>query len=258
MNAPMNQEPSFRKRIGYHATLLGGIALLTSAFLVAANLQTKDKIKLRKAEDMQASLAQVIPADLHDNNLLDNTIEISAIDDSQGETEPVTVYQALQDSKVVAVAFQLTGQGYAGPIQIMMGLNQTGEILGVRVISHLETPGLGDRIEAKKSNWILGFTGLSIANPGENQWKVKKDGGYFDQFSGATITPRAVVKTIKRGLNFFDARRNEMLEIQKSSSAESDRQQGATPGATTTPVANGTNTKAAAPALTAGDKDNVN
>jgi electron transport complex protein RnfG len=95
----------------------------------------------------------------------------------------------------------------------MMGVDTEGKILGVRVISHQETPGLGDRIDERKSDWIFKFTTLSLDNPKVGQWKVKKDGGYFDQFSGATITPRAVVNAVRNGLEFFAEHQKEIMKV---------------------------------------------
>jgi electron transport complex protein RnfG len=109
------------------------------------------------------------------------------------------------------VAFGITAQGYAGPIELILGLDTRGQILGVRAIAHAETPGLGDKIEASRDDWILGFNGLSLSDPPSERWAVKKDGGDFDQFSGATITPRAVVGAIKTGLAFFAAKRDTLL-----------------------------------------------
>ena len=101
--------------------------------------------------------------------------------------------------------------GYAGPISIVIGLSRDGDILGVRVISHVETPGLGDKIEITKSKWVLSFDGKSLDNLTLEQWAVKKDGGVFDQFAGATITPRKVVQAIRRGLEFYRAHQAELL-----------------------------------------------
>jgi electron transport complex protein RnfG len=109
--------------------------------------------------------------------------------------------------------WETVGFGYAGEIRAIIALDPDGKILGTRVLSHKETPGLGDKIEAAKTDWILKFTGLSLGNPAEDQWKVKKDGGQFDQFSGATITPRAVVKSLHEALQFFEAHKGEMLEV---------------------------------------------
>ena len=106
----------------------------------------------------------------------------------------ITVYRARKDGKVTGVAYEIYGTGYAGEIKLMLGVDAEGNMLGVRVLAHKETPGLGDKIEVKKGDWILRFTGMSLGNPPAEKWEVKKDGGQFDQFAGATITPRAVVR----------------------------------------------------------------
>jgi electron transport complex protein RnfG len=199
-------EPSYRKRAGYQAGLLGGFAMIAAALLVMGNIATRDAIEQRRAEDLLASLSQVIPERIHDNDLLGNPL---VLDDASGER--ITIYRALQGLEVTGVAFQVTGQGYAGGIELMLALNARGEILGTRVLSHAETPGLGDKIEASRDHWILGFDGLSLRNPAPERWGVKKDGGDFDQFTGATITPRAVVKAVKEGLEFFQINRATLL-----------------------------------------------
>jgi electron transport complex protein RnfG len=94
----------------------------------------------------------------------------------------------------------------------MMGVDRDGKMLGVRVIKHSETPGLGDKIEPAKSDWIHGFEGKFLGSPPAEKFAVKKDGGVFDQFAGATITPRAVVKSVKGGLAFFAKEKARLLE----------------------------------------------
>lgn len=200
-------EPAFKKRAGYHGALLAGFSTLAATLLVMGDLSTRDTIELRLAEDLQASLAQVIPATIHDNNLLDNKIIIPYRDKS------IVVYQGVRDGEATAVAFSVSGQGYAGEIKLLMGLTPSGEVLGVRVLSHAETPGLGDKIEEAKDDWIFRFDGLSFKKLTKDKWAVKKDGGEFDQFSGATITPRAVVKAIKEGLSLFHSQQNKFLKI---------------------------------------------
>lgn len=200
-------EPAYKKRIGYHGALLGGFAALAAALLVIGNIETYDAIEQRNAEDLQASLNQVIPSSLHDNNLLENRVDI------QYQGNKMIAYQAIKNNKATAVAYSITGHGYAGEIKLIMGVNARGEVLGVRVLSHSETPGLGDKIELKKDNWILGFDGLSFENLAKDKWKVKKDGGHFDQFSGATITPRGVVSAIKEGLELFSLNHDLLLTI---------------------------------------------
>ena len=201
-----SKEPSYRQRVGYQAMLLGGFSTLATALLVAGNLATREAIVERQQEDLQDSLSQVVPADHHDNNLLQQPLQLQ---DDQGR--PVTIYRGTRGMQVSAMAWEISGQGYAGEIHLILGLDAKGEILGVRVLSHAETPGLGDKIEAEKSDWILGFNGLSLGDPPAEQWQVKKDGGRFDQFSGATITPRGVVKAIKQGLSFYQTHRTELL-----------------------------------------------
>lgn len=196
-----------RERIWYQAGLLGSAALLASAVLGFADLGTRDTIARRQAEDVQASLSEVLPDSLHDNALLDDALSWQAGPNGT----PVAIYRARQGKQVTGIAFPIVGQGYGGAIQAMIGIDPEGRILGVRVVDHRETPGLGDKIEHRKSDWILSFTGRSLDNPPPHRWRVEKDGGEFDQFTGATITPRALVGAIKEGLEFFDRHRAELV-----------------------------------------------
>jgi electron transport complex protein RnfG len=175
-----------------------------------ADLATRGSIELRQEEDMLATLEQVLPKNLYDNELLHDAITISDTQErGLGETQ---VYLARKDGSVTAVAFKLSALGgYSGPIMLMMGVSADGVILGVRVIAHAETPGLGDKIEKAKSDWILAFNGRSTENTSAERWRVKKDGGDFDQFAGATITPRAVVGGVQAGLAFFQRHQSELL-----------------------------------------------
>ncbi|MBK5964527.1 electron transport complex subunit RsxG [Thiocystis minor] len=197
---------NFRQGIGYQGLLLGGTVALAATLLVVADRATREPIAQRQAEDMNASLEQVIPSALHENDLLANTLTLN---DASGT--PTLVYRALAEGQVTAVAFQVTGNGYAGEIAVILGVAADGKVLGARVLSHKETPGLGDKIEIAKDDWILAFDGLSLGNPPAERWGVKKDGGDFDQFSGATITPRGVVRALKGGLEFFAAHRDEFI-----------------------------------------------
>lgn len=207
---PDNLE-QLRPKLAYQAAVLAIFALLASILLGLADFSTRDVIQLRLEEDLQASLEAVIPGDLYDNNLLADQISLSSADANLGAAETI-VYLAKKQGLVNAVCFKfIAPDGYAGPISLVMGINNAGEILGVRVISHVETPGLGDKIEISKSNWVLSFNGKSLDNLSLPQWAVKKDGGVFDQFAGATITPRKVVQAIKRGLDFYRAHQAELL-----------------------------------------------
>ena len=194
--------PTYRQRVGYQAGLLGGFALVAAAMLVMGDIATREAIEQRRAEDLLASLGQVIPAELHDNDLL---ADVMTIDRGDGE---LTIYRALDGLSVTAVAFETVGQGYAGPIRVLLGIGADGRVLGARVLAQTETPGLGDKIEVGRDDWILSFDDKSLGDPPPERWAVEKDGGVFDQFSGATITPRAVVGAVKDGLLLFAEHRD--------------------------------------------------
>jgi electron transport complex protein RnfG len=206
-----------QQRTLIHGLILGAFCLGFGMLLVMTNSFTKDDIALRAVEDRQNSLAQVIPDSIHDNNLATDTLTLK--NDQGGE---VIAYLSTKEGKVTGVAFETSSPGYSGAIKVMLGVDPEGKILGARVLAHKETPGLGDKIEVKKGDWILRFTGLSIGNPPLDKWKVKKDGGQFDQFAGATITPRAVVKAIREGLQFFDANKAKLMEFKAEKTQAKD------------------------------------
>lgn len=202
---------ALRARLSYQTLLLGGVALLTSGALALASRVTGPDIQAAEARDLKQSLAQVLPGQ-YDNDLLHDTVVLPVAQDA------VTVYRARRAGEVQAVVFQVVGQGYAGPIVCIMGVARDGRLLGVRVLKHRETPGLGDKIEPAKSAWIDAFRGKSLGAPAAEAWAVKKDGGAFDQFSGATITPRAVVHAVRGGLEFFGRERARLLDEVKGQS----------------------------------------
>ena len=185
-------------RMFRHGVILCLFCLGFGLLLAVTDEITFDDIGARAIEDKQNSLSQVLPDELHDNNPVTDTLTLA-----NAEGKELTVFRARKNGRVSGVAYEIFGSGYAGEIRLMMGIDADGKLLGVRVLAHKETPGLGDKIEAKKGPWIERFTGLSLGNPPLERWKVKKDGGDFDQFAGATITPRGVMKAIRGGLEFF-------------------------------------------------------
>ncbi len=194
----MNLE-AIREKIAYQPLLLGVVALAASAALALASGATRDAIAAAEAKDLRDSLAEVLPAGLADNDFLNDTVDL------EKDGKKLTVYRARQGGALQAVLFKVSERGYSGEIQVLMAVDMRGQTLGVRVLKHTETPGLGDKIELRKSPWVLDFAGKSLAEPAPEMWGVKKDNGVFDQFAGATITPRAVVKAVKGGLEFFAA-----------------------------------------------------
>lgn len=196
---------ALRQRLDYQTYILAAAGLASSLLLGFGDLATRGSIAARQEEDIQATLEQVLPSELHDNVLLH---DVKTITDGSLTTP---VYIARKQGVVTSVAFRFIATGgYSGPITLMMGVDKEGNVLGVRVVAHAETPGLGDKIERSKSDWILSFNQRSLDNLAPERWKVKKDGGVFDQFAGATITPRAVVHGVESGLRFFQRHKSEL------------------------------------------------
>lgn len=180
------------KTVSKYGFILSLVALLCTALSGGSYLLTKDKIEQAIAKQQHELLLQVIPSDYFDNNLLNSCV---ITDDPQ----IAKVYLAQKNHKLTAYAFETVApDGYSGNIRLLVGLTPQGEVLGVRTIEHKETPGLGDKIELRISDWILSFNQQRIDPDNATDWAVKKDGGKFDQFAGATITPRAVVNQVKR------------------------------------------------------------
>jgi len=208
-------EPShlaqLRPKLSFQTGVLAGFALLASLLLGVTHCGSRGAIERRLAEDLKNSLAEVVPNAMHDNDLLTDTITLPSAEFNIGSGQTI-VYLARKGEEITAVCFKFTApDGYSGAINMVMGVDIDGNILGVRVVNHAETPGLGDKIESNKSDWIKKFTGHSLVNTTETQWAVKKDGGVFDQFAGATITPRKTVQAIHRGLQFFQAHKAEWV-----------------------------------------------
>jgi Na+-translocating ferredoxin:NAD+ oxidoreductase subunit G len=189
----------------FQATSLAVLSGVATFGLAWSASSTRDRVEAAMQRDFEALLEQVIPPESHDNALRADTSQRAT---ARG---PVDFTLARRDGQVVAVAFQTSSIGYSGPIGLLLAVTPDGVLIGVRVTSHTETPGLGDRIEVSKGDWILKFDGLSLTNPGPEHWRVKKDGGDFDALTGATITPRAVVKGVKEGLELFDQQRSALL-----------------------------------------------
>ncbi|TRW93236.1 electron transport complex subunit RsxG [Candidatus Methylobacter oryzae] len=203
-----------RPKLEFQTGVLAGFALIASVLLGVTNCSTEGTIQRRLDEDLKKSLAEVVPAALYDNDMLQDTMTVASAEYNIG-TDETTVYIAKKAGRVSAVCFKFTApDGYSGAINMIMGIDRDGNILGVRVLSHKETPGLGDKIEVAKSDWILNFAGRSLDNLAPAKWAVKKDGGEFDQFAGATITPRKSVQAIYRGLQLFKAHQSQLINLE--------------------------------------------
>ncbi len=191
------------KYMSRSAILLGLFALVGTGIVALIFTETKEPIAEAERAFMLRSLHAVINPEMHDNDIFNDMITVTD-PERLGTKNPVPVFRARKNGQPVAMAIILIApEGYVGPIKLLVGITVDGTILGVRVINHRETPGLGDGIEAKRSNWILGFDGHSLSDPDSKAWAVRRDGGQFDQFTGATITPRAVVKAVHNALKFY-------------------------------------------------------
>ena len=189
--------------ISRNSLLLGLFALVTALVISAIFLLTRDRVALQQRMAEEKALLQILPQENHDNSLLDDTLPAPVGGDLLRLEKPRPIYRARRDGNVTALIVPARApDGYSGDIDLIVGVRRDGRIAGVRVLAHRETPGLGDQIERRKSDWISGFNGHSLDSTEPKDWAVRKDGGVFDQFTGATITPRAVIAATRRALEF--------------------------------------------------------
>ena len=187
------------------ATRMSVFIVVAILVLTATYQMTQAPIEQAKQSALLRSLSQVMPEHHYDNALTQDTRQVK--DARLATDQAVTVYRARKDGQPAGLVIPaVTDQAYAPGMKILVGLNADRQIIGVRAIEHQETPGLGDKIEPEKSDWIHTFKGKTLETPPPQQWTVKKYGGQFDQFSGATITPKAVVEKVKAVLQFAEER----------------------------------------------------
>ena len=182
---------------------LGIFAVIGTAFVAVTEDSTREKIAENERRVLLRNLYALLPPNKLDNDIANDTraIPASALLGTEAES---LVYRARFLGEPVAVIFNtIAPNGYSGRIHLLVGIYFDGSLAGVRAVKHAETPGLGDAIELQKSDWMRGFDSRSLNNPQSGQWKVERDGGVFDQFTGATITPRAVVEAVKNTLLYY-------------------------------------------------------
>lgn len=201
--------PEMSRSMLRNALILGLFAIVTVGLVAITRQATVERIQVAEREAQIRALAQVLPAGSYNNHLLDNELQLR---DPLLSDRALPAYLALKDGQPSAIILQaIAPDGYSGSIHVLVGIRTDGRLAGVRVLAHKETPGLGDKIELAKSPWVLAFAGKSLQDPDEAHWGVKKDQGVFDQFAGATVTPRAVVKAVHRALQYFDAHKTELF-----------------------------------------------
>ncbi|EWC39009.1 electron transporter RnfG [Stutzerimonas stutzeri KOS6] len=218
-----------------NASVLGLFAIVTVGAVTLLQQGTAERVQAAERAAQVRALGEILPAGSYDNQLLDHSVLVQ--DRLLGNKSPLPAYIAIKDGRPNAVILQaIAPDGYSGAIHLLVGIHADGRVAGVRVIGHRETPGLGDKIELAKSPWIRSFEGKSLDAPQSAGWAVKKDRGEFDQFAGATITPRAVVGAVHRTLQYFDAHKSELLaagDDQDAASGGDDLQQRVEPAEVT-------------------------
>jgi electron transport complex protein RnfG len=203
---------SARNNLFLSAASLALVAVIGTALLAGVDRLTKARIAEQEKRVILDQLGQLVSPDRYNNELQQDLFSFrDELYFPKGQT--VTTYRARLDGKAVAVILKMAAvNGYNGKINLLVGINENGTLCGVRVTSHKETPGLGDAIEVERNDWILGFYGRALGDPQPDGWAVKRDGGEFDQFTGATVTPRAVVEAVRLALEFFEEHKAFLFE----------------------------------------------
>lgn len=211
------------RAISKNSLVLGLFAIVTTAAIAATYLGTRDAIIAQERAAQARALLEIVPQSRHNNTMIDDVVPVADDDELLSLTIPANIHVALNNGKPVAFIIpSVAPDGYSGAIKLVTGINVDGTVAGVRVLSHNETPGLGDKIDLKKSDWVLGFDGKSLQNPVAEKWKVKKDRGVFDQLTGATITPRAVTKAVYQSLLYYQANSKTLLQYSSPAPTEED------------------------------------
>lgn len=202
--------------------LLLGLFGVIGAGLVGLSYEgTAERIARNEREALLQQLQVMVPAQQIDNDMLNDVIDVSA--PAELGAPKTRVYRARHAGAPVAAVFSpVVTQGYSGSIRLIVAVRYDGNLAGVRVLTHHETPGLGDKIEIERTDWIRAFDGKSLTDPAPSGWKVKRDGGVFDQFTGATITPRAIVRGVKASLDYFVANKTRLFEPEPAAREKHD------------------------------------
>lgn len=199
--------------IGLSGTVLALFAAVTSIVIGWTYLSTKAQIDLQMRRAEARQLLEIFPPDTHDNDLVEDTFKIKADGPLLALRQSARGYRVRLGTKVVGVILPTTARdGYSGDIIALVGIRSDGSVAGVRIVAHKETPGLGDKVDLRKSDWVLGFTDRRLTDPLPHRWTVKKDGGDFDQFTGATVTPRAVIIATRRALEYAELHASNLFE----------------------------------------------
>lgn len=203
--------------------ILAAFALVSTILVMTTQWLTEDRIAEQQRSELMTTLNSLIPPALHDNDLYADCTLVTA--GELGLSEPQPVYRSRREGQPTALALRTTApDGYSGNIHLLVALNDSGTLLGVRALSHRETPGLGDKIEVRRSDWIHSFQGQQVRGADDPRWDVQRNGGMFDAFAGATITPRAVVNAVQRTLLYATEHQQQLFNASANCSQSGDMQ----------------------------------
>ena len=189
------------------------IAAVCTTLVAATYKLTAERISANQQAFLEQSLEPALSGIFYDGSVTESKLVIPAPHELPG-SDAAVVYRAYADERPAAALFVVTARdGYSGPIRLLIGISADGVVTGVRVLEHRETPGLGDRIESSRSDWVFQFDGRSMSDPTIEGWAIKRDGGEFDQLTGASVTPRAVIKAVRETLVYFDAHGDELFAL---------------------------------------------
>lgn len=199
---------------------LAAIAAICTLLVAATYRVTAERIAANEQAWLERSLEPALSGVFFDGSVTEYKLELDPPHDLPGNDTAI-IYRVFSENEPVAALFAVTARdGYSGPIRILVGIEVDGTISGVRIVEHRETPGLGDRIHQSRSDWVYQFDGRSLLDPVEERWLLEVDGGDFDQITGASVTPRAIIKAIRETLLYFDANRDELFTIPVNEQSE--------------------------------------
>jgi len=197
-----------KQTIAKNGLILGLFAVITSGLIALTYFGTQEQIEQQRQQTLLAILDELVSRDSYDNNMAQDCVLVTS-QAYLGTATPQHIYRATLAGEPVAAVIETTApNGYSGRIELVVGVTKDATVSGVRVIEHKETPGLGDKIDLRISDWVLGFNGQQLTEANASNWAVRKDGGQFDQFTGATITPRAVVNAVKNTLVYYQTNKD--------------------------------------------------
>jgi len=206
---------SIKTAVNRNSKILALFAIACTAIVGLVHSLTKDQIVFQQQQDLLRNLNSIITEDSYNNVIYRDCYILSGA--ALGTVDSQKVYRARNNKNPIAAAITTVApDGYSGNIELLIAININGSVSGVRTLKHQETPGLGDKIEVRKSDWIKSFNTQKLANKNDSRWLVKKDGGMFDQFTGATITPRAVVRAVKNTVTYFNEHKDKIFESESN------------------------------------------